>query len=219
MNPRRYDESMASYGQYCGLSKALEVLGDRWTLLIVRELMSRGPLRYSEIQAGLPGIATNLLAKRLADLEATGVISRGNAKGNNSNRFSLTDRGRDLRSAMLELGRWGLPLLDRAPKTDTFRMCWMSLGLDLLRDTEPKRPRASIQLQIRDESAVLDVARGIVSLRSGTDPSPDATLEGEPGLVVSVLFRRMTLNAARKRGLRFEGDPTVLSRLQPAESL
>src|SRR5690242_5504468 len=180
MNPWRYNENVASYGQYCALSKALEVVGDRWTLLIVRELMSRGPLRYSEIQAGLPGIASNLLATRLADLEATGVISRGSTKDNSSNRFSLTDRGRDLRSAMLELGRWGEPLLEGALKTDAFRICWMSLGLDLLQDTEPKRPRSSIQLRVRDESAVVDVSRGIVSLRSGTDPSPDATLEGEP---------------------------------------
>lgn len=216
MNPGRYNESMASYGQYCALAKALEVLGDRWTLLIVRELMARGPLRYSELQAGLPGIASNLLATRLANLEAAGVISRGSAKAKSSNRFSLTDRGRELRNAMLELGRWGEPLLERASKTDTFRTCWMSLGLDLLRDGEPKRPRASIQLQIRDESAVVDVSRGIVSLRDGTDPAPDATLEGEPMLVCSVLFRRMTLNAARKRGLRFEGDPSVLDRLQPA---
>lgn len=206
---------MPSYGQFCALAKALEVLGDRWTLLIVRELMSRGPLRYSEIQAGLPGIASNLLASRLTDLEAAGVISRGSAKGKNSNRFSLTDRGRELRSAMLELGRWGEPLLERAPKTDEFRMCWMSFGLDVLRDTEPKRPRVSIQLQIRDESAVIDVSRGTVSLRGGTDPSADATLEGEPTLVCSVLFRRITLSAARKKGLRFKGDPSALERLQP----
>ena len=217
MNPRRYDENVAAYGQYCALSKALEVLGDRWTLLIVRELMTRGPLRYSEIQAGLPGVASNLLATRLTDLEAAGVISRGSAKGKSSNRFSLTDRGRDLRSVMGELGRWGEPLLEGAPKTDAFRMCWLSANLDVLQDSEPKRPRASIQLQIRDESAVVDVSRGIVSLRSGTDASPDATLKGEPMLVCSVLFRRMTLNAARKRGLRFEGDPTVLDRLQPLD--
>lgn len=206
---------MASYGQYCGLSKALEILGDRWTLLIVRELMARGPLRYSEIQAGLPGIASNLLAKRLSDLEAADVISRGTVKGKGSNRFSLTDRGLALRAMMWELGRWGMPLLDRAPKSDEFRMNWMSLGLGSLRDSQPERPRASIQLQIRDEAAVLDVSRGNVSLRSGTDPSPDATLEGEPALVCSVIFRRMTLPAARKKGLRFEGDASVLERLQP----
>ena len=206
---------MASYGQHCALSKALEVLGDRWTLLIVRELMSRGPLRYSEIQAGLPGIASNLLVSRLSDLEAAGVISHATAKGKGAKRFSLTARGRDLRAVMLELGRWGMPLMDCAIETDEFRISWMALGLDLVRDGEPKRPRASIQLRIRDESAVLDVARGTVSLRDGVDPSPDATLEGEPTLVSSVLFRRMTLAAARKKGLRFEGDPSVLERLQP----
>src|SRR5207245_1774744 len=67
---------MRSYGQFCGLAKSLDVIGDRWTLLIVRELLIRGPSRYTDLQYGLPGIATNLLAERLRDLEAEGIVTK-----------------------------------------------------------------------------------------------------------------------------------------------
>ena len=68
---------MRSYGQYCPLAKTLDVVGDRWSLLIVRELMIRGPSRYTDIRNGLPGVATNLLADRLRELEQAGVVRRG----------------------------------------------------------------------------------------------------------------------------------------------
>ena len=74
-----YTGAMRSYGQYCALAKALDVLGDRWTLLIVRELMLAGPSRYTDLRNGLPGIATNLLSDRLRELEAAGVVAREQA--------------------------------------------------------------------------------------------------------------------------------------------
>ena len=67
---------MRSYGQYCSVAKALDILGDRWTLLILRELLARGACRYTDLRAGLPGIATNLLADRLRELEAAGIVER-----------------------------------------------------------------------------------------------------------------------------------------------
>ena len=70
---------MRSYKQFCGLAKALEIIGDRWTLLIVRELLARGRSRYTDLQDGLPGIATNLLADRLRELEEAGIIQREDA--------------------------------------------------------------------------------------------------------------------------------------------
>src|SRR5205085_10323613 len=71
-----YRWDMKVYGQFCGIAKALDVIGDRWSLLVVRELLVRGPCRYTDLRAGLPGIATNLLADRLVDLEIAGVIRR-----------------------------------------------------------------------------------------------------------------------------------------------
>ena len=82
--------SRRSYDQYCGLARALDVLGERWTLLVVRNLLL-GPQRYSELMRGLPGITTNLLAKRLKDMEANGLIKR--TKGD---AYALTVRGRSL---------------------------------------------------------------------------------------------------------------------------
>ena len=103
---------MRSYRQYCGLAKALDVIGDRWNLLIVRELLARSPARYTDLHNGLPGIATNLLADRLRELEAAGVVRKYEAPPPVATTvFELTARGEDLWPAIRELGRWGRPLL------------------------------------------------------------------------------------------------------------
>src|SRR3989442_8508849 len=103
---------MRWYRQYCALAKALDVIGDRWTLLIVRELMLRGACRYTDLQAGLPGIATNLLADRLRDLEDQGVVRRESAPPPIATTlFVLTSRGEELRPVMEGLVRWGAPLM------------------------------------------------------------------------------------------------------------
>jgi len=96
---------MRSYGQSCGVAKALDLLGERWTLLIVRELL-QGPSRYTDLRNGLPGIATNLLAERLRELEEAGVVLREEAPPPIATAlYSLTDRGQELQSVIYELGR------------------------------------------------------------------------------------------------------------------
>src|SRR5271156_5649061 len=109
---------MRSYGQYCALAKALDVIGDRWTLRIVRELLIRGACRYTDLRHGLPGIATNLLAERLRELEQAGLVRREDAPPPIATAlFSLTPRGEQLRPVVYELGRWGAPLmLETAPQ-------------------------------------------------------------------------------------------------------
>jgi hypothetical protein len=79
---------MRSYGQFCGLARSLDVVGDRWTLLIVRELLIRGPCRYTDLRAGLPGIPTNLLADRLREMDQAGLLRRETSPA----RLYLTDR-------------------------------------------------------------------------------------------------------------------------------
>ena len=97
---------MRSYGQYCALAKALDLVGDRWTLLIVRELGLRGPSRYTDLQHGLPGIATNMLADRLREMEDAGIVRREAAPPPVATTlFQLTERGQELVPVLFALGR------------------------------------------------------------------------------------------------------------------
>ncbi|HEU4562215.1 MAG TPA: helix-turn-helix domain-containing protein [Longimicrobium sp.] len=98
--------SKRSYEQACGLAKALDIVGERWTLLVVRNLLL-GPLRYSDLLRGLPGITTNLLAKRLKEMEDHGLIERVRTAGEGGQAYRLTEIGRALEPAVHALGRWG----------------------------------------------------------------------------------------------------------------
>src|SRR3954454_16334730 len=113
---------MRSYGQYCALARALDLVGDRWTLLIARELYLRGPSRYTDLRNGLPGIATNLLADRLRALERAGVIAREDAPPPVATAlFQLTPRGEQLRPVLEGLIRWGIPLMAEQNPGDAVR--------------------------------------------------------------------------------------------------
>src|SRR5947209_8274672 len=123
---------MRSYGQYCGVAKALDVVGDRWSLLIVRELMLRDRCRYTDLREGLPGIATNLLADRLRQLEDAGIVAREEAPPPIATTlFRLTERGGELRSAIHALGHWGGPLLEEDFGDDAFRSHWLALPFEI----------------------------------------------------------------------------------------
>src|SRR5215467_10718682 len=98
---------MRSYGQYCSIAKALDVVGDRWTLLIIRELLVRGACRYTDLKNGLPGIATNLLADRIRELEEAGLVSREEAPPPVATTLiRLTEAGQELAPVVHALGRW-----------------------------------------------------------------------------------------------------------------
>ena len=135
---------MRSYGQYCALAKALDVIGDRWTLLIVRELLIRGACRYTDLRNGLPGIATNLLAERLRELEEAGIIAREEAPPPvASTLFRLTPRGAALEGVIEQIARWGAPLLAAAPKSDVYCGHWIAMPARHLRDHAPDQPPMS----------------------------------------------------------------------------
>lgn len=101
---------MKSYGQLCAAALALDVIGDRWSLLVVRELLD-GPRRWTDLRAGLPGVAKNLLADRLRDLEEAGVLAR-----TEDDRYELTERGAALEPVLMALVQWGAPLIRGAPR-------------------------------------------------------------------------------------------------------
>ncbi|MCC4306738.1 MULTISPECIES: winged helix-turn-helix transcriptional regulator [Rhodococcus] len=116
---------MKSYGEFCALARALDVIGDRWTMLVVRELLV-GPSRYSDLNKALPGIATNLLAARLRTLEEAGVVASTDAPAPVSARvYSLTEWGQGLQRSLVELARWGVPLMSTGAGEDHSRGRWL----------------------------------------------------------------------------------------------
>ena len=116
-----------SYHQYCGLARALDVVGERWTLLVIRNLLL-GPQRYSELLRGLPGITTNLLAKRLQEMEAMGLIERVTGAGEAA-AYRLTDEGRALEPAIHALGRWGWQRIGTPSARDRRSVEWLLVAL------------------------------------------------------------------------------------------
>jgi DNA-binding HxlR family transcriptional regulator len=208
---------MRSYDQLCGVARALDVVGDRWTLLIVRELLVTDGARYTDLQHGLPGIATNLLAERLRQLEENGIVIREAAPPPIATTlFRLTARGRELRPVLEALGMWGRPLLQDMPKGAAFRGHWLALPLEaLLNDHAPERPPVSIAVNAGDQPITVSV-EGEVRVRAGVSPEPDATITGTPDLVVGLFTGEFDLKTAVSRGLKFEGDIDALRRVQPA---
>jgi DNA-binding HxlR family transcriptional regulator len=211
---------MRSYDQYCALAKALDVVGDRWTLLIVRELLVR-PCRYSELQDGLTGIASNLLAERLRQLEAAGVIGR-----DAESRYELTDWGRKLETPVHELVRWAAPLMLAGQGTDAFRARWLELPLELMfGGIDPGRPNIQIEVRTADEVLTLTSAAGSVEVRSGPAPSPDVVVTGPPELIVGLMSGALDKDIAVSQGVHILGNFTDVERLRrddwlnpPAES-
>lgn len=204
-----------SYQQYCAVAKALDVVGDRWVLLIVRELMTSGPSRYTDLLKGLPGIATNLLADRLRDMEKAGLVRREEAPPPVATTlFHLTERGRALHPILEELGRWGAPLMGVPQPTNVFRSHWLVFPLDAyLVDKSPKEPPVAIEIRTGDEPMVAETAEGRVRTRRGTVEHPDAVLSARPGLILGLLSGRFDLQEARKRGLEFKGNQKALQRV------
>ena len=207
---------MRTYDQYCSVARALDVIGDRWTLLIVRELLIRGPSRYTDLQYGLPGIATNLLADRLRELEDHGVIAREAAPPPVATTlFRLTPRGESLKGVLEALGQWGRPLMVGPSGDAEFRSHWLIFPLQLhLSDHEPDLPPAVVEIRTGEQPMLLEIG-GSVRVRPGTVPNRDATVTGTPSLILGLFTGALELAAARARGLVFDGDEDLVRRVQP----
>lgn len=118
-----------SYDQFCATARALDSVGDRWTLLIVRELLA-GPRRYTDLHADLPGVSTDVLASRLKDMEQSGLaLRRKLPPPAAASVYELTDRGRELLPVLTALAQWGAPALDERRPTDAVRAHWFALPL------------------------------------------------------------------------------------------
>jgi DNA-binding HxlR family transcriptional regulator len=184
---------MRSYGQFCALARALDIVGDRWTLLIVRELGIR-PCRYRDLQDGLPGIATNLLADRLRALEDHGLVVTEEAPPPvSATLYRLTERGMDLLPSLDSLAGWGAREMLRGQGDDEFRTHWLALpigsftaGVDT-HDVAPLRIRLHSTEPGDRPIDVVVVADGIHAELHSTE-TPDVDITGSPMDILGTLF-------------------------------
>jgi DNA-binding HxlR family transcriptional regulator len=206
---------MRSYDEYCAIAKSLDVVGDRWTLLIVRELALRGACRYTDLRNGLPGIASNLLAERLRELEHAGVIAREDAPPPIATTlFRLTPRGEQLRPVLEDLIRWGLPLMTEQKPGDTVRSHWLAWALELmLTDRKPDGSPVTVELRTGDEPIVIETRDGTIHTRLGPAASADATITGPPRPILGLLLGFLQSADAKAIGIDYQGDPTILDRI------
>jgi DNA-binding HxlR family transcriptional regulator len=198
------------YGQSCSLACALDRIGERWTLLIVREL-SLGPLRFSDLARSVGGAPTDILTKRLRELEGHGILCRCQLDPPASaSAYELTELGRGLEEPMLELGRWGM------------RMQKLEDVLDLTPSSLPNAVRVIVQppanleltagLHSEGQSYALRIADGWIEARRGAAEDPDVSLSGVPIDVVAAL---VTGEAGESR-VEIEGDRGALEKLREA---
>jgi DNA-binding HxlR family transcriptional regulator len=207
---------MRSYGQYCTIARALDVVGERWTLLIMRELLLQGSCRFTDLKNGLPGIATNLLSGRLKDLEDDGLITRADAPPPVATTlYSLTDEGRSLEPVLRALGDWGRHLMAVEHPGDAFQPHWLAnAAASFVVDADPQAEPATIQLVAGDRFAFIEVGGGEVRSSVGRAASPLLTLEGPPRLVLGLLAGMIDVEQAIGSGLTLAGNLDVLDRLR-----
>ena len=198
---------MRSYGQFCALARALDVVGDRWTLLIIRELAAR-PCRFRDLTDGLPGIAPNLLADRLRLLAAEGVVAHDATAT-----YQLTERGRGLGSALKALVRWGIPLMARGQGSDESRAHWLALAISALFEDATLDPPVRVQILTGTGEIEIVAHHHAVETRLGHVLSPDASLEGPHELILGALAGDISLAAAEESGLAISGSMPALHRL------
>jgi DNA-binding HxlR family transcriptional regulator len=208
---------MRSYGQYCSVAKALDVVGDRWTLLIIRELLVRGACRYTDLKNGLPGIATNLLADRIRELAAAGLVTREEAPPPVATTLiRLTEAGQALDPVMHALGWWGTRYMAAPAEGDAFCSQWFAYPVEFfLRDRDPDAPPATLEPRSAADPAVIEVSGGAVSVRVGSVPAPDLVITGPPQPILGLFTGHLSVPEVTALGLEISGDTRVLYRVLP----
>jgi DNA-binding HxlR family transcriptional regulator len=192
---------MRRYDQYCPMAHALDMIGDRWELLIVRELL-QGPKRYTDLSEGLPGIGTNILAARLRDLEAAGVVAKKTLPPPAASRvYELTDYGRQLKPVMRELALWGARSLGPPKPEDEFFPGWLAGPIDTI--LAPLAPPGRFEFRVGDEVASL--VDGVA--HSGPTENPDVVVSGDAAALYYLFVDR------RLDNVTIEGDRELLDRL------
>jgi DNA-binding HxlR family transcriptional regulator len=194
------------YDQYCPVAHALDLVGERWALLIVRELI-HGPKRYTDLAEHLPGIGTNILAARLKSLEECGIISKRTLPAPAASRvYELTEYGQGLRTVMRELALWGARSLGPPTPNEDLYPGWLANALELW---AARVPHGSLEFRIGEETAAI-VDREV---HSGSVEAPDVLVTGHPSDFFHLLID------GRLDGVVVDGDRDLLERLVSDESL
>jgi DNA-binding HxlR family transcriptional regulator/putative sterol carrier protein len=209
------DGMSRSYGQFCGLARALELLGGRWALLVVRDLLS-GPRRFTDLQEGLPGIPTNVLTARLRELEEAGVVQRrlqGGPAG--AVVYALTDYGLELEQPLLSLGFWGAKAMGQPKSDDFISMDALALALrGAFRAREARGPQRVYELRVDGKSLLVEVKRGQLSVPASSKAEPDLVVETSAGVLAELLAGSLDVDTVRTTGrLKLKGDRADVRRL------
>ena len=202
-----------SYGDACGIARALDVVGERWALLVVRELLL-GPQRFSDLRRALPGASSNMLADRLRELEGHGVIQRRKLPPPaGSSVYELTGWGRELEPVILALGGWGLrvPL---PPEPVTLSATSVLIFLRGSAHPDPGAPPATYRVELDDRTWTVRAADGQVHVEPGEPESPRASIRTDPGTLNVLLSDPGSLDRAIE-----DGSVTVTGDLQSVRKL
>lgn len=191
---------MRSYGDACGIARALDVIGERWALLIVRELVY-GPKRFSDLRGGL-GLSPNVLTQRLGELEEAGVVERRKAGGA---LYELTPWGRELQPLLVQLGRWGARSLHKPRGELNPDSLMLALEATFVPD-QAAELRASYELRLGDERFAIDVRGGTLGIVRGTAREPDAVITCDVETLRAVAFGDRKLAGAE---VEIAGDARV----------
>lgn len=202
-----------TYGDGCAIAHGLDLVGDRWALLVVRELLL-GPKRYTDLRRGLPNASPNVLSERLRELEAAGVITKRKLPPPVGARvYELTGWGRELEPIVVSLGHWGARSTS-GPSDAPIGVDSVILALRSRFDPDAAGSlRATYVLLFDDDRFVVDVGNGAIELVRGDAERSDSTIEADPGTLAAVIWGGCTLAAARRAGgLRIEGDVAAVKR-------
>jgi DNA-binding HxlR family transcriptional regulator/putative sterol carrier protein len=206
--------TMRTYGDGCAIARALDVVGERWALLVVRELLL-GPKRYTDLRGGLPNASPNVLSERLRQLERAGVIRRRKLPPPAGSRvYELTEWGHELEDVVTSLGRWGAR--SPTPPGDTPIASPDSVILALRARFDPDGAqglRAAYELRLGEDRFRIEVAEDKLDVARGGDDRADATIETDNDTIAAVLWGGRTLREAERSGkLTVEGDRATAAR-------
>jgi DNA-binding HxlR family transcriptional regulator len=202
-----------SYGDACGIARALDVVGERWALLVVRELLL-GPQRFSDLRHALPNASSNLIADRLHELEDRAVLHRRKLPPPaNSWVYELTDWGRDLEPIVLALGNWGIHApLPPAPRTLSATSA--VLFLRTVTHPDPNAPPTVCRLELHERVWTIEIAAGQLQVQPGEPTRADVSVHTDPETLVALLEDSPALDAAVADGsVVVTGDTSALRRL------